>query len=117
MQVVSLLLGASSLSVEHVTIAPELLAIDAATTLPMSNCPCCGGVSSHVHSRYVRKLADLPAHGVAVKLRVRVRRFFCDNAECPRRIFAERLGTLAQDHAPRPFGWAHAGRSRRGLRG
>jgi transposase len=39
----------------------------------------------------VRKLADLPSHGQAIEIRLKVRRFFCSGSECPRRIFAERL--------------------------
>jgi transposase len=32
-------------------------------------------------------------------LELRVRKFFCDNPDCPQRIFAERLGSLAQPYA------------------
>jgi len=36
---------------------------------------------------------------VPVRLRIRVRKFFCDEPYCERRIFAERLGDLAGTHA------------------
>ena len=58
-------------------------------------CPLCGSGSSRVHSRYLRTVSDLPWHGVSVKLDVRVRRFFCDEASCQRRIFCERLPEVA----------------------
>ena len=54
-------------------------------------CPGCGGVSHRVHSRYTRNLADLPLSGRPVELKLLVRRFRCDRALCPRRIFSERF--------------------------
>jgi transposase len=60
-----------------------------------AHCPLCGSGSSRVHSRYLRTVSDLPWHGVSVKLDVRVRRFFCDEASCQRRIFCERLPEVA----------------------
>jgi transposase len=67
-----------------------------ATTAP---CPLCGQPSARPHSRYVRRLADLPCHDRSVRLQVEVRRFFCANADCRRRIFAERLLAVAAVHA------------------
>ena len=57
-----------------------------------SACPGCGKLSRRVHSRYVRSLSDLPAHGRRVSIALTVRRFRCGNALCPRVIFAERFG-------------------------
>ena len=48
-----------------------------------------------MHSRAARTLADLPWAGVTVRLQVRVRKFFCENPACPRRIFSERLDGIA----------------------
>lgn len=48
-----------------------------------------------IHSRYTRPVADLPRYGVAVSLRVRARRFFCENPRCERGIFCERLSEIA----------------------
>jgi transposase len=61
-------------------------------------CPRCGATSGRVHSRYSRLLRDVPVAGRQVWLRLRVRRFFCDNAGCPARTFAEQPGQLT---APR----------------
>lgn len=66
-----------------------------------ASCPLCRHASDRVHSRYARQLADLPWRGVAVRLRVHVRRFFCDTADCQRRIFAERLPEVAPVYARR----------------
>lgn len=58
-------------------------------------CPSCGRASSRVHSRYHRRLADLPAGGRMVRLVVLARRFYCREVRCKRRIFAERFRELA----------------------
>jgi transposase len=42
-----------------------------------------------VHSRYDRGLADVAMTGQPVMLRLRVRRFFCGNENCPAATFAE----------------------------
>src|SRR3954453_3841467 len=64
-------------------------------------CPLCGRRSKRVHSRYERALADLPWGAYAVTIRLRVRRLFCRNARCERRIFAERLPDIALPWARR----------------
>jgi transposase len=48
-----------------------------------------------VHSRYTRRLEDLPCLGRPVRLPLAVRRFVCPQPDCPRRIFAERLPGFA----------------------
>ncbi|TFL15983.1 transposase family protein, partial [Jannaschia formosa] len=54
-------------------------------------CPRCGEISRRVHSRYRRRLADLPAHGRQVRLILSARRFRCPTSLCRTRIFAERF--------------------------
>src|SRR2546430_6920515 len=49
------------------------------TTASATLCPVCHCRSEKVHSRYVRRLADLPWGGCAVRLELPVRRFFCTN--------------------------------------
>ncbi len=56
-----------------------------------SVCPGCGASSDRVHSRYRRRLADLPIAGHPVRLVVMARRFYCAAMLCGRRIFAERF--------------------------
>src|SRR3954464_12442539 len=55
----------------------------------MARCPLCGRGSKRVHSGYERTLADLPWGAYAVTIRLRVRRLFCRNIRCERRIFTE----------------------------
>jgi transposase len=56
-----------------------------------SACPSCGAVSNRVHSRYPRRLADLPIAGRRVVLTLQARRFRCKAVLCRRRIFTERF--------------------------
>jgi len=71
------------------------------TTVPAAACPVCGAPSGRVHNRYERTLDDLAWGGRPVRLRVRVRRFVCRAATCPRRVFAERLGPVARAYGRR----------------
>src|SRR4051794_33874284 len=64
-------------------------------------CPLCGKRSKRVHSRYERTLADLPWGAYAVTVRLRVRRLFCRDTRCERRIFVERLPGIALPWARR----------------
>lgn len=68
---------------------------------PTGCCPLCGQSAGRVHSAYSRSLADLAWRGFPVRLAVRVRRFRCATATCPRALFAERLGDLAAPYARR----------------
>ena len=69
-------------------------------------CPVCGARSERVHSRYTRRVADLPWCGVAVRLHLHVRRFFCDQPTCPRAIFTERLPGVGAPSARERFSQA-----------
>lgn len=54
-----------------------------------------------MHSRYERKLADLPLADYSMTLQLRVRKFFCINILCKRRIFTERLTSVTVPWARR----------------
>ena len=56
-----------------------------------SSCPLCGAISDRVHSRYPRRLADLPISGRRAVLMLQARRFRCEAVLCERRIFSERF--------------------------
>jgi transposase len=66
-----------------------------------SICPACGRSSRRVHSRYYRRVNDLPWQGIPVRIELRARRFFCDNDECGQWIFTERLRETAPWYARR----------------
>jgi transposase len=52
-----------------------------------AECPSCGGASARVHSRCVRQVHDLAVGGRQVLIHLRVRRYFCDVADCGVRTF------------------------------
>lgn len=83
------------LRAESLSIHPGRVDISVVPVALSAKCPLCGHPSRRVHSRYVRKIADLPWHGTPVAFRVRARRFFCDVGPCERRIFCERLPEVA----------------------
>ncbi len=70
-------------------------------TAPSAACPLCHQPSHRIHSRYVRKLGDVPWSGIPVNIRLCTRRFFCDQPECCRRIFTERLAPAIAPYARR----------------
>src|SRR6266446_5746017 len=64
-------------------------------------CPLCATPARRIHSHYERTLADLPWAQYRVCLQLRVRKWFCRNRSCSRRIFTERLPTIAAPWARR----------------
>jgi transposase len=92
------------------TLRLEACAVDATTaqiTLRMRStqtsapCPLCATPTRRIHSDYERTLADLPWAQYRVCLQLRVRKWFCRNRACRRRIFTERLPTVAASWARR----------------
>lgn len=79
--------------------SPDSITLVIKTIARTSLCPCCQSPASHIHSRYVRTLADLPWHGIAIRLQLHTRKFFCQNHDCPRRIFCERLPGVVATYA------------------
>jgi|SRR5215472_262770 len=72
----------------------QTILMEVVTRAPEARCPLCQHLSERVHSRYQRRVADLPWANLAVQVRLHARRFFCDNRACARRIFTERLPTV-----------------------
>jgi transposase len=64
-------------------------------------CPLCATPTQHIHSHYERILTDLPWAQYRVRLQLRVRKWFCRNRHCLRRLFTERLPTVAAPWARR----------------
>jgi transposase len=87
----------SGFAVTGSSISDEGATVLVRSTSPSSHCPSCGTTSGRVHSRYHRRIADLPLAGRPVKLIATVRRFRCDAVRCGRSIFTERFadGTVA----------------------
>ena len=69
----------------------DLLLVQVVSTNVRACCPLCFCPAERRHSQYTRVVADLPCAGFRVQLILHVRRFFCDTADCIRKIFTERL--------------------------
>jgi transposase len=82
--------------VEHLAIVPQSVFILLACAEADAICPQCHHRSSRVASQYVRNVADLPWRQMPLVLRLRVRRFFCDQADCSRKVFAEQFPQIAR---------------------
>lgn len=68
-----------------------ILTITAVSTQSNPCCPLCGTPASQVHSRYTRRLTDLPCGEQQVRLQVEVRKCFCEMSTCAQKIFVECL--------------------------
>ncbi|WP_349817366.1 transposase family protein [Streptomyces sp. TUS-ST3] len=79
--------------------------IDATGCGPPGACPQCQHPAARVHSRYWRHIAGLPVSSHRLIVRLRVRRFFCDQVRCPRRTFVERVTGMTE---PRRRTWTAA---------
>lgn len=90
----SLIPWLSVLAVETLQMCDGAIELHVSSTQPTDACPLCAQPSGAVHSRYVRRLADLPWAGIPVVIHLEVRKLFCRNPACPRRIFSERLPQL-----------------------
>jgi transposase len=66
---------------------------------PSAICPDCGVTSHSRHSRYWRKLRDLPLQGACVTIKVLLGRWRCRRRECVRQIFTERVAGVLLPHS------------------
>ena len=87
------------LKIEKISFCSNEVRLVVKTRRLKATCPSCGWQSDKAHSRYRRHLADMPWEGIAVKLILSVRKFFCLNPECRQKIFCERLPGLAAPFA------------------
>jgi transposase len=84
-----------------VSIGPDQSVATLVATSPRGTCPVCGTWSEAVHSLYQRTIADLPWGRQTVRLQLCVRKFFCRQPACSRRIFTERLPAVVAPYARR----------------
>ena len=94
--------------VEELLLENQVITLVLASTQPTRCCPVCSQPSSHIHSHYMRILADLPCQGRLVRLQIEVRRFRCVEPTCRRATFAEQFPGLAAAYARRTSRQAEA---------
>jgi transposase len=83
--------GLSSLVIEDVTAQHGMIVVRARTAGGTVPCPQCGTPSGRVHEYFERTLADVPADGRPVVVRVRVRRLRCPVLGCDVQTFREQV--------------------------
>src|SRR5437763_15994586 len=75
---------------------PEELLVSVTSHRASSPCPQCAMPSSTIHSSYQRHPRDLPCVGRPIRLVFTVRKFFCRNPDCSRKVFTERLADFIE---------------------
>jgi transposase len=80
-------------------VANQVLTLTVISTQQNPCCPLCGSSASRVHSQYRRQLTDMSCAGRRVRLILHVRKFFCHEKTCVRKIFTERLVPFIQPWA------------------
>lgn len=99
MMTLPLLADSNILKLERIVPESEQVTLLICSTQAASRCPGCGLLSTHIHSRYQRFPRDLPWQGVPIILKLGVRKFFCRNPGCERRIFCERFENILTTYA------------------
>jgi len=94
-----LLADPTAIRLEKIIQHDSSLTLVVRVTRAEAECPRCYRPSTRVHSYYTRTVADLPWHGVAVKLDLHTRRFRCRNSLCTKRVFCERLPRVVAYYA------------------
>jgi transposase len=79
------------LEMTSISDTPEELLVYVTSHRSSSPCPQCAMPSSAIHSSYHRHPRDLPCIGRPIRLVFTVRKFFCRNPQCSRKVFTERL--------------------------
>jgi transposase len=102
------LLVPESLSIVDLKWEDNTLIVYSDTRSVSARCPWCQQISHRVHSRYHRTLADLPCGGRQVYLQVTLRKFYCINAHCSGKVFAQRLDGVTRVYARRTDQQQHA---------
>lgn len=96
-----LLPGFQLLRLEHEEIDTDghHITVNVSSIQTSVQCPVCENPTTRIHSRYERTLADLPCVNYSLTLVLQVCKFFCDNTDCIRRIFTERIPAVTASWA------------------
>jgi transposase len=99
MEISTLIADPAALRLDCIRLFQSAITLIVRTTVTHAEGPRCHRASSRVHSRYIRQIADLPWHGVSVKLELHRRRFRCHSSLCAKRIFCGRLPSVVAHYA------------------
>lgn len=95
MRLLALFPHLAGLQLKEVRLKGDEIVLDVALRTKGARCPSCLHRSDHLHSRYLRRIADHPIGGRSVRIHFHVRRFRCRNPKCARRTFVEQHPTFA----------------------
>jgi transposase len=95
----SLLALPEGMQIDQIQITENGLIIAVVATSPASCCPLCSELSLSIHSHYRRILRDVPCAGRRVQLVLTMRKFYCRNPLCERKVFTERLPAFVEPWA------------------
>lgn len=99
MNTTTLLADPSAIELECFVSEPESITLLIHSVQAKPICPKCGHPSTSLHSHYTRSVADLPWHGVAIKLQLHTRKLRCHNRLCKQKVFCERLPKVVDVYA------------------
>src|SRR5215208_3849858 len=99
MDIATLLTDPAVIRLEYFVSEPKAITVVIKTIQAQPCCPKCDQPSTSLHSNYQRSPADLPWHGVAIKLQLHSRKFRCLNQLCRQNIFCERLPKVVAVYA------------------
>ena len=95
------ILGWKHVKFSDVDIHSDSISATVQDTRHSSKCPCCHKRSTHVHSYYVRHVADLSIHGKQLVLDVIAPRYKCENPKCKRKTFVGQIEGLTERYSRR----------------
>lgn len=99
MSIIPLFALSSGIEITACSCQEGVLCVSLLSTQSSSPCPFCGTAATRIHSHYQRRLTDPPSTGQPVRFQLSVRKFFCDESTCPRKIFTERLAPFVAPRA------------------
>ncbi len=76
----------------------DSITVVAQTSRAFGICPDCATQSKSLHSNYLRRLSDLPWHGVAIRIHLNSHKFRCRNELCRRKVFCERFPKVVESY-------------------
>ncbi len=97
----TLLADPSAIAIDKFISNADSITIVAHSIQQSALCPLCGLSSDSLKAHYIRRLADLPWHNVAIRLELKARKFRCRNSLCPKKVFCERLRRVVSPYARR----------------
>lgn len=99
MDITTLLADPAAINLDLLVSEKGSIGLIVRTVQPHPGCPKCGQASTSLHSHYQRTVADLPWHGVTIKLQLNTRKFRCQNDLCSQKVFCERLPRVVAAYA------------------